>query len=335
MPDGAPRSSAIPAIDIGPFLDGDAAAKSRIAAEVAAASERIGFVIVSGHRLPPDLLANAFTASRAFFRQPAEAKQPWGPVGTAKQRGWHGMATRSLAKTIGLETPPDLRESIFLGPIDDHRAHYAHIPDAASAYAPNILPDGPQDVGAVLVALYRGFERLSADLLRIFALALDLPEDRFARDMTRHFSIMGCHYYPPQTEAPLPGQERTGPHTDFGAMTILAPTAAAGGLEARLPDGRWSPVQPGPGELVVNLGDMMARWTNDRWQSTLHRVVNPPSLSDAMSERQSIGFFVHPNEDAAIACIPTCLAPGESPKFPPITAGEHIRAKIAASHVKG
>jgi isopenicillin N synthase-like dioxygenase len=98
-----------------------------------------------------------------------------------------------------------------------------------------------------------------------------------------------------------------------------------------MPDGRWAGVQPRAGEFVVNLGDMMAHWTNGRWASTLHRVANPP-LGLARSRRLSIGMFVHPNYDQSIACVPTCVPPGEQARFPAITAGEHIRRKIEASH---
>jgi len=114
-------------------------------------------------------------------------------------------------------------------------------------------------------------------------------------------------------------------------MTILAATDAEGGLEVRLPDGSWAGVKPQPGEFVVNLGDMMARWTNERWTSTLHRVVNPP-LGMAQSRRLSIGMFVHPNYDQRIECVPTCLEPGEAPRYPVISAGEHIKRKIERSH---
>ena len=184
----------------------------------------------------------------------------------------------------------------------------------------------------MLIALYRAFEDLAADLLRIFALALDMPEDQFASWIDRHFSIMSCHHYPALTEAPARGQLRTGAHTDFGALTILAMAAEKGGLEVRMQDGRWSSVVVSPGELVVNLGDMMARWTNDRWKSTLHRVANPPALRDAMSRRQSIGYFMHPNFDAKFACFPTCRDAEADPLYPTIIAGEHIAAKIEKSH---
>jgi isopenicillin N synthase-like dioxygenase len=168
-------------------------------------------------------------------------------------------------------------------------------------------------------------------MMRVFAAALRLPEGFFDGTLDRHFSIMSCHHYPVLEKAPLPGQLRTGAHTDYGAMTILAATDAEGRLEVRLPDGTWAGVRPRPGEFVVNLGDMMARWTNERWASTLHRVVNPP-LGMAQSRRLSIGMFVHPNYDQRIECVPTCLAPGEKPRYATITAGEHIKRKIERSH---
>ncbi len=324
-------AQAIPTIDIGPFLDGDVAGKRAIAAQVAETCARVGFLIISGHRFPAALLARAKRELFTFFDLPATTKNRWHPTGPSKQRGFHGFATRGLAYTLGQQTPPDLRETVFLGPVDDHRAYYANMPEAATSYASNTIPTEPAGIDTTLIQLYRAYEVLARDMLRIFAAALALPDDFFADTLTRHFSIMSCHHYPALTEAPKPGQLRTGAHTDFGAMTILTATDAEGGLEARLPDGSWAKVQPREGEFVVNLGDMMARWTNDRWTSTLHRVVNPP-VGMAQSRRMSIGMFVHPNYDQRIACIPTCLQPDETPRYPTITAGEHIKRKIERSH---
>ncbi len=322
----------VPAIDIDPFLSGTAADKLAVAAAVRKACEEIGFLIVSGHGLPVETTEDLVTRSFAFFDQPNAAKARWSPTGAARQRGYHGVATRSLSATLGNDAPKDLRESLFLGPVDDHAHAYAHIPDATAAYAPNLLPDQPEGMDHALIAMYRGFERLAADMLRIFAVALDMPEDHFAPLIDRHFSIMSVHHYPALQAPPEPGQLRTGEHTDYGALTILATTQARGGLEARRADGQWIKVQPAPGELVVNLGDMMQRWTNDAWVSTLHRVALPDRLDDTASRRLSVGYFMHPNYDAEIACIPSCVASGELPKFGPITAGGHIRAKIDASH---
>jgi isopenicillin N synthase-like dioxygenase len=321
----------VPTIDIGPFLDGDAAAKPKIAEQVAETCERTGFLIISGHRFPGELLARAQRQLFAFFDLAVEKKSRWHPSGASRQRGYHGFATRGLAYTLGQQTPPDLRETLFLGPIEDHSGYYASMPEAATSYAPNLIPNEPPGLDATLVALYRQYERLARDMMRVFAAALRLPQAFFDGTLERHFSIMSCHHYPALERPPLPGQLRTGAHTDYGAMTILAATDAEGGLEVRLPGGTWAGVRPRPGEFVVNLGDMMARWTNDRWASTLHRVVNPP-LGMAQSRRLSIGMFVHPNYDQRIECVPTCLAPGETPRYPAISAGEHIKRKIERSH---
>lgn len=323
--------SAVPTIDIGAFLTNDAAGKCAVAEQVARTCEQTGFLIIAGHGFPMELLARAQRELFAFFDLPVEAKNRWHPTGPSKQRGYHGFATRGLAYTLGEQTPPDLRESVFLGPVDDQRAYYAKLPEAATSYAPNLIPDQPAGLAATLVSLYREYERLACDMMRVFAVALELPEEFFDGTLDRHFSVMSCHYYPVLENPPLHGQLRTGAHTDYGAMTILAATDAEGGLEVRLPDSSWAGVRPKPGELVVNLGDMMARWTNGRWASTLHRVVNPP-LGMARSRRLSIGMFVHPNYDQRIECVPTCLAAGEKPRYPVITAGEHIKRKIDRSH---
>jgi isopenicillin N synthase-like dioxygenase len=324
-------TNVVPTIDIGPFLGGDAASMRAVAGQVAETCEHTGFLIITGHGFPLDLLGRAQAQLFAFFDLPEATKNRWHPTGPSKQRGYHGFATRGLAYTLGQQTPPDLRETVFLGPVDDHRGFFAGMPEAATSYAPNLIPTEPAGLESTLVALYRAYERLAEDMMRVFAAALQLPDTFFDGVLARHFSIMSCHHYPVLTRPPLPGQLRTGAHTDYGAMTILAATDADGGLEVRLPDGSWAGVTPRAGEFVVNLGDMMARWTNERWASTLHRVVNPP-LGRAQSRRLSIGMFVHPNYDQRIECVPTCLAPGEEPRFPAITAGEHIKRKIERSH---
>jgi isopenicillin N synthase-like dioxygenase len=325
-------SPAIPTIDLARFRHADAAERAAIADRVAQTCRQVGFLVVTGHGMPAELLERVVRQCFAFFDLPDARKNAFHPSGPAKQRGYHGVATRGLGQTLDAQTPPDLRESVFLGPVDDHREHFAQMPQAAMQYAPNILPNEPAGFDRTLVELYRAFEDVARQMFALFAAALRLPPSYFDDLMRRHFSIMGVHHYPPLAAPPLPGQLRCGAHTDYGAMTILAITDGQGGLEARLPDGTWAPMSPRPGELVVNLGDMMARWTNDAWASTLHRVANPPDVRLAMSRRLSLGMFVHPDYDAPIRCIPSCLAAGESPRYAPITAGEHIALKIAKSH---
>ena len=323
--------AAVPTIDISPFSGHDPVSRARVAAAVAETCERTGFLIISGHGFPAARFEQLKRLLFDFFDLDEAVKNGWHPTGDSRQRGYHGFATRGLANTLGQKTPPDLRESIFLGPVDDHRSHYANLPAARTSYAPNLIPTLPEGLEQALIDIYRAYEDLARRMLVIFAAALRLPEGYFEGVLDRHFSIMSCHHYPVLTEPPLPGQLRTGAHTDYGAMTLLAATDAQGGLEAQMSDGSWVAVQPRAGEFVVNLGDMMHHWTNGRWASTLHRVVNPP-VGIAQSRRLSIGMFVHPNYDQSIACVPTCVAAGESARFEPITAGEHIRRKIEASH---
>ena len=167
--------------------------------------------------------------------------------------------------------------------------------------------------------------------MRIFALALDLPGEFFADKIDHPISALRIMNYPEQAVAPAAGQLRAGAHTDYGSLTILLQEAAPGGLQVRAPDGVWHNVPAVPGTFVVNLGDLMARWTNDRWRSTLHRVVNPPTDAGGSTRRQSIAFFHQPNWDAEIACLPGCLAPGELPKYPPVRSGPHLMSKFRSA----
>lgn len=326
-------SQIIPTIDIAPFREGTAEHKRRVAHEVMMACERIGFLRIAGHGIAPGVFDRACHTAFAFFDLPLPEKQAAAAKTSGQQRGYAPFASKGLAATLGQDAPPDLRESFFLGPLDDHRVTYDDLPDAAVAYRDNIWPPQPHDFQMHIIAYYRAMENLGQILMAIFATALDLPETYFDDKIDKHFSIFAAHHYPVPTIPPLPGQLRTGAHTDFGSLTIIACTDAPGGLQVQMPDGEWCDVQPGPGELIVNLGDMMARWTNDRWTSTLHRVVNPPAENAAASRRLSLGYFMHPNYDARIECLPGCCHPGDRPLYPPTTAGRHIREKIEASYL--
>ena len=326
-------STEILAIDVASALAGDPGARQSVAKKLSEACEKIGFLVIEGHNLPQALIDRTFTETRAFFDLPRVEKDRFQPTIPGIQRGYQAFESRNLASTVGATAPPDLRETMFLGPIDDYRHHFAHIPSAAGLYAPNILPDQPVGIDQTLIELYRHFERTAAQLMELLALSLALPESHFADKIDRHFNILGCHHYPALSRAPLPGQLRAGAHTDFGAVTLLAVNDAPGGLEIQMRDQTWHQIHPRPGQLVINLGDMMARWTNDRWRSTLHRVMTPPNDGNYVNVcRQSIAYFLHPNYDTEISCFLSCLLPGETALYPTITAGEHIALKIARSH---
>ena len=320
-------SWSIPVIDIGPFGSGNADARTRIAAQADRACRYIGFLLIANHGIQRRLIDDAFAVSMKFFERTNEDKARAKPPDASIPRGYQAFASRNLARTYGLEAPPDLREQFFIGPLAPDPDRFSRVPQARIFYAENIWPERPASFRTVFEDYYRAMENLAARLMRIFAVALDLPERYFDDKIDRHFNTCPTNHYPVVGD-PEPGQLRCGEHTDFGSLTILAFNDAPGGLQVRMPDDTWLDVRARSGELVVNIGDMMARWTNDRWKSTVHRVVNPPDTGPAVARRQSIGYFLHPNFDARVECLSTCQGPDNPPKYAPIMAGEHMREKL-------
>lgn len=198
---------------------------------------------------------------------------------------------------------PDLKECMSMGP---------HNP-ASGMPAPR-LPSKPEGMAAAWLAYYKAMEELAGAMLEAFALALDLPADWFADKTDAHRCALRALNYPDLDVAPPPGAMRASPHTDYGTLTILLPDDAPGGLQVKGKDGSWLPVPYLPGHFVINLGDLMQRWTNDQWVSTLHRVV-PPSAADVATRdscrRQSVAFFHNVNADVVVEAIPTtvCASP--------------------------
>lgn len=174
---------------------------------------------------------------------------------------------------------------------------------------------------------YSEMDALGQKLMQLFGMALHVGEDYFADKIDRHFGILSSIYYPAQTTPPKPGQLRAGAHTDYGALTILAPTNAPGGLEVLDKSGNWLPVPYIPEAFVINIGDMMQRWTNDTWTSNMHRVVNPPTGAAPTGPRQSLAFFLHPNYDTLVDAIPGTVEEGQVPRHAPIAAGAYMREK--------
>ena len=316
----------LPVIDIAPFFTGTSAQRAQVAAQVAAACENIGFLLISGHGIAPDLTDDAFAAAAAFFDLPSATKQLCAPAQSSDPRGYHRLGTKNLAKTLGFDNPPDLREQFYIGPPQDRAAEMTAYPDAAFLYAPNIWPAQPAHYQRIFTRFYTAMEALARTMMRIFALGLGLEEQHFDGAIDRHFSTVPANDYPPLGYQPLPHQVRCGEHSDFGSLTILAIRQGRSGLQIKNARAEWIDVSAAPGQFVVNIGDMMQRWTNDRWRSTIHRVVN-----DSPSEyarRMSIGYFLHPNYDALIECLATCQGPGNPPHYPAVLAGELMQQKM-------
>jgi isopenicillin N synthase-like dioxygenase len=297
----------VPVIDLALARHGDGDDRRAVAAAIDHACRRSGFLVVTGHGVDTALTERMYTRTLAFFRRSAEEKERFAaPAGDATRRGFHRMG--KVAASIGVDTPPDLCESYSVNRLGDAPAAAAAGLDPTDPLAlPNRWPDtaGFEQTWTEYSDAMEGLVRL---LLRLFAVALDLPAHWFDDKVDHDMSNLGANYYPPQSTPPEPGQLRKGPHTDWGSVTILLQDDA-GGLQVRATDGRWVDVPCVAGGFVVNLGDLMAIWTNNRWVSTMHRVVNPP-VDVASRDRLSIAFFHQPNHDAEIACIPTCTGSG-------------------------
>jgi isopenicillin N synthase-like dioxygenase len=323
----------IPVIDISAFYSADAARKAALARAIDKACREIGFLVVTGHRVPAAVTAGCATAARAFFDLPLGEKLNACPPSKHVPRGYAPLAGESLAALDGQAPLPDLKEAFDIGQI--RPPPIAELPpEGRSYFAPNIWPSTPAGMRAAVESFYDALEDLAADLMSLFALALDLPADYFAACVEKGRTISGFRVlnYPDQPAAPLPGQLRAGPHTDYTTLTILAIEDKPGGLQARTPQGEWIEVPVVPGAFVVNVGDVMARWTNDRWVSTMHRVVNPPRDAEGSTRRQSLVFFHNTHYDTLIECLPSCANAANAAKYPPITAGEYLVMRFSTQN---
>ncbi len=317
----------IPLIDISPFLKGSDAERRAVAAAVNIACSEIGFLLVTGHGIPASLVDDMRRVSAIFFDRPIAEKMRY-RMPPDRYRGYIALGNEALAYSLDEKTPPDYKESFSIGPVDVPDDAYHRAAKPANFFAPNMWPEGLPEFRATWTTYYRGMEDLAGALMRIFAMALGMDERYFDDKIDRHITNFSMLHYPPQHEAPLPGQLRAGAHTDYGSLTIVKPDGAEGGLQVRTKDGGWLDVPHVPDAFVVNLGDLMAEWTNDRWVSTLHRVVNPSRTAGAAARRFSMAFFHQPNYDAVIQCLPTCAEPGRPPRYRRTTSGEHVWMKI-------
>ena len=319
----------VPTIDIGPFLDGDPDGVASVAAQVAAACTDVGFFQITGHGVPDEIIDATYAAAKAFFDQSDEVKAAVAQPTPGTVRGWSAVGAEGLSYSLGEEAPGDLKEKMDMGPPGIDRSDPYFGPEAAGEhFAPNIWPAEPAGMRAAWETYFDVMSELSRQLMRIFATGLDLPIDFFEDKIDRHISMFRALNYPDQPDEPLPGQLRAGAHSDYGSLTIVRQEDRPGGLQVLDKSGQFVDVPATPGALVVNIGDLMAEWTNDRWVSTVHRVVNPPREKADDSRRISLVFFHQPNYDAMVECLPTVLEPGEAPKYTPVSSGQHLFDKF-------
>ena len=316
----------VPVIDVAPFLAGDQEAKPALAQAVDEACREIGFLTIVGHGVPDELIQSARAAAQTFFALPLEEKLRTPRPSNESGRGFTIFGDQALAYSLGVETPPDLQESYGIGPLDELPDDpYYTAPEAWTFFRLNIWPDTPAEFRPALSRYFARIDELSRDLMRLCALALGLDETFFDDKVDRPVSSMRMVHYPPLSATPRAGQLRAGAHSDYGSITILQTDDDAGCLEVKARGGEWIDVIPPAGAFVINIGDMMSRWTNERWVSTLHRVAVPPRGHGG--SRLSLVFFGQPNYDTVVECLPTCQGPDNPPKYPPITTVELSQSK--------
>jgi len=317
----------VPVIDISRWGDGPAA-QAEVAAAVDHACRTVGFLQVTGHGVPDAVLASTLDALDGLWDLPEEAKAAWRSPSAEINRGYAPLGDESLSYSLGVDAPPDLFEAFNIGPdvVPDEPAYQV---ERHRFFAENIWPAETPSLRPALVAYFDEVVSLAHRLTTIFARALGLP-DGFFEAFTAHSTdtLRAINYVRrPGSPDPLPGQLRMGAHTDYGIVTVLWADPVPG-LQIVGPDGAWHDVLPAPGALLVNLGDLLAEWTNDRWRSTVHRVVPPPAGIDGPSRRRSIAFFHDGDHDALVEVLATCTSEDDPPRYAPVLAGEHLMAKL-------
>ncbi len=316
----------IAAVDLEPFRNGSASERRSVAARIDEVYRRSGFLQVTGHGVDQALLDEMLDVTAAFFDLPLAHKQEFVVADKAANRGYSGVGEEALAYSLGEEpAAPDLFEAFNAGREDSVGEYYDR---HRQFFAPNLWPTTPPELRSVWLTYQNAVAAVADDLLAAFALALDLDERFFIERTRRAIATTRAINYERAAgaPAPLPGQLRMGAHTDYGVVTVLLADDVPG-LQVRH-EGVWIDVPVTRGSFVVNIGDMMATWTNDRWVSTLHRVVPPPATADGPVRRRSVAQFLEADPDAIIECLPSCTSADNPPRYAPVGAGDYLVAKL-------
>jgi isopenicillin N synthase-like dioxygenase len=313
-------SDALPLIDIAALGGGDATAERRAAAELGHACREIGFFYATGHGVPASQLDATFAAARGFFDSPLADKLDVAITKSRHNRGYVPLAAEALDPSKS----GDAKECFNVG-----RELAANDPGLLAGkpfHGPNQWPSAPHGFRATMLAYFAAMQDVCERLHRGFALDLGLAPDHFAPFIDRPLATLRVLRYPPHPGA-FDGQLwGAAPHTDYGNVTILA-QGDESGLQVQRRDGSWLDAPVIPGAFVCNIGDCLMRWSNDVYVSTPHRVVNRTGRL-----RHSMAFFFDPNDDAPVACLPTCTDATRPPRYAPTTGAAYLKERLDATY---
>ncbi|MEO5882022.1 MAG: 2-oxoglutarate and iron-dependent oxygenase domain-containing protein [Caldimonas sp.] len=319
----------VPVIDLAPALVGSTVDRLRVARQMDDACTEIGFFTIRGHGVSKPMIDALRERASTFFNLELEEKLKAQPDDDSIPRGYRALGFDSLSRGNAVNAPGDLKEYFHFGRESWPSDPYYTSDKGRRFFFPNRWPERPAGFADAAAAYYAAMERLTGQMMELAALALGVDEHFFADKIDRHITAMRINFYPALKEPPQAGQMRAGPHTDYGLLTILNGENTPGGLEVCTRSGDWVSVETEPETFVVNIGDLLMRWSNDRWVSNVHRVANPPSDSGPTTQRISIAFFHHPNYDAEVECI---ASPGEA-KYPPVFSGDYRDLKYLQTRV--
>jgi isopenicillin N synthase-like dioxygenase len=321
---------AVPVIDITSFRMpyADAAARDAVVRQVDEAARTVGFMQITGHGIPATTLGDFTSATDAFFALDPQTKARYRcPPGI--NRGYTPPKAESLANSLGLTSAADLFEAINVGTSTDD---FPGLDLPEDVYARNVYPD--REVPGFEAAVSEWFNaagRVARTMVKIFGAALGGSEDYFEQLTDHSIDVLRMNNYrlPSPDTRLAEDQLGMGAHTDYGIVTVLWADKVPG-LEIHGADGNWHAVMPAEGALLVNLGDATARWTNEEWISTLHRVA-APKINGTLVPRRSAAYFHDGNVDAVIQPLPSCVSKDNPARYEPVTVGEHLAAKLAGS----
>lgn len=308
----------IPSLDLADFTQGNASQKEAFVQNLGKAYSEIGFVAIKNHGLSDELIAKLYQVYKRFFDLPDVTKSKYDIPGIAGQRGYTGKGKEhAKGRSTG-----DLKEFWHVGQeVDDDDP-------IKKEYPANVWPNEIPEMREVSLEAYKKLEFAGIQMVRAIALYLELEEHYFDDKVFHGNSILRpIHYYPIEDPDNVPADAvRAAEHGDINLITLLM-GASAEGLQVLRRDGKWIPITALPEQLVVNVGDMLARLTNDKLKSTIHRVVNPPKEKMGTS-RYSIPFFMHPRSTMDLSCLESCIDAKNPKRFEGITAGEFLEERL-------